>query len=192
MKVALIDSGVNAHHSHVGGPVRGVAVVQDEQGLVSYGPEFRDRLGHGTAVAGCIRLFAPTVELLAVSVFDGGARASARQLAAAIDWAVAARPYIHTVLVSGRRVTLMQRSHGAARLRVLAAAIAAPRPHNSGRADSQPLRSSVRFKLRVRQERAVIQPPFPVMPGSPNQSASGVGAFAFPVAPMRPAANPTP
>ncbi len=48
--------------------------------------DFRDFLGHGTAVAGVIRAKAPDAELYAVKVFDEHLWTLARLLAAAIRW----------------------------------------------------------------------------------------------------------
>ena len=83
IRIAVIDSGVNATHPHVGGVSGGVGI----------GPEGRehddyvDRLGHGTAVTAAIRERAPAAELFAVKVFDRSLSAPIEALVAAIDWA---------------------------------------------------------------------------------------------------------
>ena len=60
--VAVLDSGVDAAHPHVG----------RVQGSVAFTPtgDLIDRIGHGTAVAAAIREKAPSASLLAVKVFD--------------------------------------------------------------------------------------------------------------------------
>jgi subtilase family protein len=84
MKIAIIDSGVNPDHPHVGGVAGGVWI----------GPrgdcgDYLDRLGHGTAVAGAIREKAPDAELYAVKVFDRELSANVEVIIRAIEWSIA-------------------------------------------------------------------------------------------------------
>lgn len=72
-RIAIIDTGVNRWHSHVRGSVRGCRLYLDEDGRITEDEDFRDPVGHGTAVAGIIREALPAAELFAVRVFDGGA-----------------------------------------------------------------------------------------------------------------------
>ena len=51
VRVAVIDSGVNPTHPHVGGVAGGTAIAADG----SSGDDYIDRLGHGTAVAAALR-----------------------------------------------------------------------------------------------------------------------------------------
>ena len=83
--VAVIDSGVNAAHPHVGGVAGGTAIAPDG----TSGGDYIDRLGHGTAVAAAIRERAPGAELFAVKVFDRRLSASIEALVAGIGWAAA-------------------------------------------------------------------------------------------------------
>ena len=83
VRVAVIDSGVNPAHPHVGGVVGGTAIAADG----SSGGDYIDRLGHGTAVAAAIRERAPAAELLAVKVFDVRLSASIEALVGGIGWA---------------------------------------------------------------------------------------------------------
>jgi len=87
VKVAVVDSGINAHHSHVQRVEGGVSIVLDLEGRVVFGRDYTDRLGHGTAVAGVIRGKAPEVELYAVKVFDRTLATHPVCLAEAIRWA---------------------------------------------------------------------------------------------------------
>jgi subtilisin family serine protease len=80
----VIDSGVAAHHPHVGAVGVGTALVGDDPADVA------DRLGHGTAVAAAIREKAPNAELIPVRVLDRQLATNARVLSRAIDWAVEA------------------------------------------------------------------------------------------------------
>ena len=83
VRVAVIDSGVNPAHPHVGEIAGGMAIAGDGSGSGDY----IDRLGHGTAVAAAIRERAPRAALFAVKVFDRYLSASVDALVAAIDWA---------------------------------------------------------------------------------------------------------
>ena len=55
LRIGIVDSGVNPWHSHVGGHVTGCRIYADEAGRIVEDDDFRDHLGHGTAVAGVIR-----------------------------------------------------------------------------------------------------------------------------------------
>ena len=86
VRVAVIDSGINPAHPHIGGGVEsGVAVATDG----STGTDYHDRLGHGTAVAAAVRERAPGASLIAVKVFDRQLSASIDALVAGVEWAAA-------------------------------------------------------------------------------------------------------
>jgi len=65
VEVAILDSGVNARHPHVGGVVRKVGV--DDTGALH--GDALDRLGHGTAVTAAVHEKAPGARLHVVKVF---------------------------------------------------------------------------------------------------------------------------
>ena len=83
VRIAVVDSGIHAGHSHVGAVAGGIAL--DERGGLS--ADFVDRLGHGTAVAAAIREKAPEAALVSVRVFDRTLATSGRALVSAIRWA---------------------------------------------------------------------------------------------------------
>lgn len=70
IRIGVIDTGVNPWHSHVRGGVTGLRIYLDSDGRIQEDDDFRDLIGHGTAVAGILRQQLPTVELFAVRVFD--------------------------------------------------------------------------------------------------------------------------
>ncbi len=73
MKIGIIDTGVNAWHSHVRGWVTGCRIFLGTDGTLQEDGDFRDPVGHGTAVAGVIRAAFPEAEIFAVRVFaDSG------------------------------------------------------------------------------------------------------------------------
>lgn len=89
--VALIDSGVNAQHSHVGGVAGGIHFFLDENNGTGSRSDYPDQLGHGTALAGVLRSKAPDAELYAVKVFGDHLATSFPILEAALEWAVTRR-----------------------------------------------------------------------------------------------------
>jgi hypothetical protein len=77
VRIAVIDSGVNPSHPHIG-RVDGGWPEND----------FLDRLGHGTAVMAAIQEKAPDAEYFAVRIFDRELRTNIDTLLAAIQWSV--------------------------------------------------------------------------------------------------------
>ncbi|MEW6488365.1 MAG: S8 family serine peptidase [Thermodesulfobacteriota bacterium] len=73
MRIAVIDTGVNPWHSHVRGRVEGCRVRVGADGSIREDGDFRDPVGHGTAVAGVLREALPEAELFAVRVFGDDA-----------------------------------------------------------------------------------------------------------------------
>lgn len=70
VKIAILDSGVEASHPALGGLhlVDDIAVVEDGMKLKVVPGEGRDLFGHGTAVAGIIRATAPEAEIGSIRV----------------------------------------------------------------------------------------------------------------------------
>ncbi len=89
VKVAVVDSGINAHHSHVRQVSGGVKITCDASGEIAFGDDYRDYDGHGTAVAGIIRAKAPGVALYSVKILQDRLRTESRVLAAAIRSCIA-------------------------------------------------------------------------------------------------------
>ncbi len=79
--VAVIDSGVQAAHPHVGGVSGGFAIRDDG----SLADDYLDRLGHGTAVTAAIREKAPEARILAIKVFWQSLATTIGALVRAID-----------------------------------------------------------------------------------------------------------
>lgn len=88
VKVALVDSGVNPEHSHVGRVAGGIHFLLDENNASVSLPDYADELGHGTALAGVLRSKAPDAELYAVKVFTDHLATSFPVLEAALGWTV--------------------------------------------------------------------------------------------------------
>ena len=81
VRVAVVDSGVNPSHPHIGRVAGGLTVVPG----AANGGDFLDRVGHGTAVTAAIQERAPGADLFIVKVFDRALSASIDTLVAGID-----------------------------------------------------------------------------------------------------------
>lgn len=69
LRIGLVDTGVNAWHSHVRGDITGCRVHLDVDGRIVEDGDFSDPVGHGTAVAGLLREALPEAAIFAVRVF---------------------------------------------------------------------------------------------------------------------------
>lgn len=72
LRIGVVDTGVNAWHSHVRGSVDGCRLYCVPDGAIHEDADFRDPIGHGTAVAGIIRAAFPDADIFAVRVFEVG------------------------------------------------------------------------------------------------------------------------
>jgi len=89
VRVAVIDSGVDANHPAVGHVDEAVVIdmAPDTEAGVRFtvGPH-EDLSGHGTACAGIIRSLAPGVELISLRVLGVNLKGSAFAFAHALEW----------------------------------------------------------------------------------------------------------
>ncbi len=93
VRVAVVDSGIEADHPAVGGQVRsGVAVAYDGRRRTGArydpDPDPRDLFGHGTACAGIIHALAPEAELYSVRVLGRDLTGRALQFAGGLRWGI--------------------------------------------------------------------------------------------------------
>jgi subtilisin len=90
VKVAVIDSGIDAAHEALGGPIQGyLAIKQRDDGRLVYDTaEHEDAFGHGTACAGIIRALAPECELYSVKVLGKMLRGRGEVFVAGLRWAI--------------------------------------------------------------------------------------------------------
>ena len=88
VKVAVIDSGVEASHSAVGGRVAGyVGITPGRDGPVFDNERHGDDYGHGTACAGIIHGLAPDAAY-SIKVLGPRLSGDGRLLIAGLHWAI--------------------------------------------------------------------------------------------------------
>lgn len=88
VKVAVIDSGVDADHPDVG-HVDGYVTVREQKGTIDYDlSPHQDDYGHGTACAGIIRSLAPECEIYSVKVLGADLTGRGVVFAGGLRWAI--------------------------------------------------------------------------------------------------------
>jgi subtilisin len=88
VRVAVIDSGVDADHPAVGGRVEYAAIAERDGEIEIDTRPHRDDFGHGTGCAGIIRSLAPDCELTSVKVLGAGLSGRGSVFAAGVRWAI--------------------------------------------------------------------------------------------------------
>src|ERR1700730_18452528 len=75
IRVAVVDSGVNVHHSHVNEVEGGIAI-----GGRAGRNEYLDSLGHGTAVVAAIKEKVPLASIYVVKIYHDSLRTDVSSL----------------------------------------------------------------------------------------------------------------
>jgi len=89
VRVAVVDSGVDATHPSLESCIRGGVVVRMRGNSARYEPfDGVDSSGHGTACAGIISRLAPDAEIWSVKVLGADCRGSEAAFLAGLRWAV--------------------------------------------------------------------------------------------------------
>lgn len=89
VKIAIIDSGVDASHPAVGS-VDGYVAITEHKGKIAYDSSpHADDYGHGTACAGIIRSLAPECEIYSVKVLGANLTGRGVVFAGGLRWAIA-------------------------------------------------------------------------------------------------------
>ena len=91
VKVAIIDSGIDAEHPKIGCVGGGIGLIVKSDERVIQQRDHTDCAGHGTACAGIIHKKAPDAELYGIRIFDETLSADDHALVAAIQWATEQR-----------------------------------------------------------------------------------------------------
>jgi len=88
VRVAVIDSGIDASHPAIGNVNGYVAITEGSNGLLYDTTPHQDLFGHGTACAGIIRGLAPECELYSVQVLGRTLTGHGNVFAAALQWVI--------------------------------------------------------------------------------------------------------
>lgn len=88
VKVAVIDSGIEAGHPAIGHVEGYVAITEGTDGMIYDEEPHEDAFGHGTACAGIIRSLAPECELYSVRVLGPTLSGRGSVFAAGLKWAI--------------------------------------------------------------------------------------------------------
>jgi subtilisin family serine protease len=89
VRVAIIDSGVDAGHPRVGTIQGSVMVRTDPDGTLAVAPDADgDAFGHGTACAAIVRGLAPDCEIHSVRVLGGELTGTGAVLVHGVGWAI--------------------------------------------------------------------------------------------------------
>ncbi|MGK2850285.1 MAG: S8 family serine peptidase [Candidatus Limnocylindrales bacterium] len=113
VRVAIIDSGVDADHPALSGrAVRRLRVeLRGDDAVVVDDPDAGDLVGHGTACAGIVAGIAPAAELVSIRVLGADNRGKGRALAAAVEWAVDAGIAVVNLSLSSRSEAMFAAFH---------------------------------------------------------------------------------
>lgn len=88
VKVAVVDSGIDASHPAVGHVEGFVAIDEGPEGIVFEDGPHEDLFGHGTACAGVIRAIAPDCEIYSVRVLGKALLGRGSVMIAGLRWAI--------------------------------------------------------------------------------------------------------
>ncbi len=92
VRVAVVDSGIDATHPALVGKVRAAVETYTEGGRVHVRPTVAgDAAGHGTACAGIITQIAPDAELYSIKVLGANNAGAGEMFLAGLDYAIKER-----------------------------------------------------------------------------------------------------
>ncbi len=107
VKIAVVDSGIEADHPWLGGRVtESWTAKQSADGYEVVPSDGTDLIGHGTAIAGNIRRFVPDADIISVQIFGAGLRADSEALLAALRWLVDRNVDVINLSLSTMRIQL--------------------------------------------------------------------------------------
>ncbi len=114
VRVAVVDSGVEAGHPRVAGVTSAVAFELDasaERGYAAHAGPHEDLVGHGTACAAIIRSLAPEVELHSVRVLGANLKGRGALLHAGVEWSLEHGMQVVNLSLSSKSDTMFAPLH---------------------------------------------------------------------------------
>lgn len=111
VRVAIIDTGVEADHPRVNGRlVASYGIQPNDDGSVAIAPcQPLDVCGHGTAAAGQVQRVAPAADLISVRVLGESREGSSEALVSALQWVVDQNIHVVNMSLSTMRLALALR-----------------------------------------------------------------------------------
>ena len=132
VKVALLDSGVDACHPKIGVLSGSVGLNLDSQGCVIATSDCDDLAGHGTACAGLVRAVAPNADLYSVRLFDSSLIVDGKVLIAALKWAIDMEMEVVNMSLGTTEICYRDELHVLCRQAVDAGIVLVAAGHNEG------------------------------------------------------------
>jgi subtilisin len=115
LRVAIVDSGVEAAHPAVAGRlVESVRVELTGDDVAILPDTGQDVVGHGTAAAGIIHAIAPGADLLSIRVLGPDNRAKGLAFLAALEWAIESGASVVNLSLSSKSEALYADFHALA------------------------------------------------------------------------------
>lgn len=114
VRVAVVDSGVDADHPRVGGIAGGVRFELDpsvEGGYVERDGPHEDLVGHGTACAAIIKSLAPDCAIYSVRVLGANLKGRGTLLQAGVQWCVSHRIHAANLSLSSKSESMFGPLH---------------------------------------------------------------------------------
>jgi subtilisin len=171
VRVAVVDSGVDAGHPRVGGLDGGIVVEPDGDDVRIVEGLHEDLFGHGTACAAIIRGLAPQCRLYSVRVLGATLKGRGSVFATGLRWAIEQRMEVVNLSMSSRSADLRVVFHELADLAAFRNVMLVSAINNSP-APSYPSEFASVFSVAAYEgrdpEHFVVNPAPPVEYGAPG------------------------
>jgi subtilisin family serine protease len=137
VRVAVVDSGVDAAHPDLAGKVEKACMVRrGEDGEIDLqeqpGHESADSYGHGTAVAGAVMSVAPDAQIVSVKVLNEYNQCTGHELIAGFQWALDQRIRLINMSLATARQQYVESLHALCEQAYLQDAIVVASKRNFG------------------------------------------------------------
>ena len=133
VKVAIVDSGIDASHPKVGLVAGGLALCSAPNGATAWGGDWTDCSGHGTACAGIVRKKAPETEMYSVRIFDETLSTDGTSLVAALEWTISKDMDVVNLSLGSTDLSHREDLRAVCRRAAKAGVVLVAAEHNAGR-----------------------------------------------------------
>ncbi len=133
VKVAIVDSGIDASHPKVGLVAGGLALWSAPNGGTASGGDWSDCTGHGTACAGIVRKKAPESEMYSVRIFDETLSTDGTSLVAALEWTISKEMDVVNLSLGSTGLSQREDLRAVCRQAAKAGIVLVAAEHNAGR-----------------------------------------------------------